>query len=215
MKPIQVKYIIKTTSWQIHKTLKDLEKIPELSFDIETKGVYSKEERKEALETLKSEDIDIYLRKLASVVSNNSGLSFPTLIETTHFIFGLTKDESIILIPENASTEILIWNWLKTYPGTLYIHNTLFDLKVMYSRIKALPNNYEDTALWVKTLINNSDSWKASVKLKELMGEYYDPAWTLIDEYEPDNVLDPKFLRYAAIDGAATYYLQELIKEEL
>jgi len=212
---IKVQYTVKNTSWSIQQELLKLQQIPELSFDIETKGLYSKKERKEALALLNSNNIDLATHKLASVVSNNSGLSFPTLIETTHFIFGLDKATSIILIPDQASTEVLIWNWLKDYSGNLYIHNTLFDLKVMYSRIKALPKNYEDTALWVKTLINNSDSWKANVGLKELMGSYYDPAWTLIDEYEPENLLDSKFLNYAAIDGAATFYLYELIKEKL
>jgi hypothetical protein len=65
----------------------------------------------------------------------------------------------------------------------------------------------------VKTLINNSDVWKAKIGLKDLMGEYYSPAWSVFDSYEPENPLDTNFLDYAAIDGAATYHLHELILE--
>ena len=46
------------------------------------------------------------------------------------------------------------------------------------------------------------------------MVSHYSPKWTLIDEYEPDNPKEEKFLRYAAIDGAATYYLWNLIKQQ-
>jgi hypothetical protein len=203
---IEVEYELRVSSWAIKDKLADLVDIDHMSFDIETKGLYGKEQRKEALKLLDM-NLDLYTHKLASVVANNSGLSFPSLVETTHFIFGLSESKSIVLVPPNRQSELFIWGWLSKYPGLLLIHNALFDLKVMYHRIKCLPKRYDDTALMLKTLINNSDVWKAKIGLKENMGGFYAPSWALYDEYEPEDSRNPKFLEYASIDGAATFKL--------
>lgn len=207
-----VSYSVHSTPWSIHQKLIDLGENSLMSFDIETKGLYGKEQRKEAL-MLVGEDLDVKTHGLVSVVAHNNGLSFPSLVRTTHFIFGMSKQTSVVLVPQSLQMEMRIWNWLIDYSGKLLIHNTLFDLKVMYHRVKALPSDYEDTALMLKTLINNSDVWKAKVGLKDVMGEYYSPSWSLFDEYEPENDKDPKILEYAAIDGAATYFLYEMLLE--
>ena len=78
-----------------------------------------------------------------------------------------------------------------------------------------LPIDYEDPMLLLKTLVNDVDEWQAKVGLKDFMGQYYDPKWTMIDTYDIVNFKDESFLRYCAIDGAATYYGYELIKERL
>jgi len=205
-KMIKVEYETCITPWSINEKLSNLVDVDHMAFDIETKGLYAKEQRKEALKLLDA-DLDTYTHKLVSVVANNSGLSFPSLVETTHFIFGLSKSTAVVLVPPNTRSEMFIWNWLHNYPGLLLIHNTLFDLKVMYHRIKCLPKRYDDTAMMLKTLINNSDVWKAKIGLKDVMSDYYSPAWALFDEYEPENPRNPKFLEYAATDGAATFKL--------
>lgn len=214
MKPLHVTYKVYNTPWAINERLASLADNNLMSFDIETKGLYPKEQRKEAIKLLEENNLDTYNHKLASIVANNDGLSFPSLIETTHFVFGLDKTCSIILIPPNPHMEIRIWDWLRNYRGKLLIHNTLFDLKVMYHRISDFPHDYEDTALMLKTLINDSDAWKAKVGLKEQMSDYYPPSWSMYDEYEPEDNKNPKFLEYAAIDGAATYFLYQLILQE-
>lgn len=209
---IDVTYDVYTTPWSINEKLAHTD-CTLMSFDIETKGLYSKDQRKKAMKLIES-DLSIENHKLSSVVANNSGLSFPSLIKTTHFVFGTDKRYAFILVPPNDHVELLIWNWIRNYRGKLLIHNTLFDLKVMYHRIGDFPHDYEDTALMLKTLINNSDVWKAKVGLKDQMAGYYSPAWSIFDEYEPENPKNPKFLEYAAIDGAATYYLYQLILRE-
>ena len=212
-KPLIVSYSVVSTPWSINEKLAELNSESLMSFDIETKGLYAKEQRKEAL-ALIGEDLDVKNHGLVSVVANNSGLSFPALVKTTHFVFGTSRQTSIVMVPQNRHMELRVWDWLRNYRGKLLIHNTLFDLKVMYHRIGDLPYDYEDTALMLKTLINNSDVWKAKIGLKDVMGGYYSPAWALFDEYEPEDPKNPKFLEYAAIDGAATYYLYELILEK-
>ena len=210
---LRVSRDVYSTPWTINQKLAELNKVPKMAFDIETSGLYSKEQRKEAIK-LTEADLATEMHKLVSVVANNNGLSFPSLTRTTHFIFGLSRSHSAVIVVPNRHIEILVWRWLRNYRGKLLIHHALFDLKVMYHRIGDLPHDFDDTALMVKTLVNNSDVWKSKSGLKDVMGEYYPPAWALFDEYEPENLLDPKFLDYAAIDGAATFYLHEILLEK-
>ena len=77
--PLDVTFNLRTSPWSINETLSLLSDIPLMSFDIDTRGLYSKDQRKEALKLLDT-DLDLYTHKLASVVANNDGLSFPSLI---------------------------------------------------------------------------------------------------------------------------------------
>lgn len=212
---IKVTYEVYSTRYFIDKALNKLFQLSHLSFDTETRGVYSASERDEAKIMLKEPQIPLDLKRLALMVSNNTGLSFPSLVRVTHFVFGTSEDHSVILVCDNDRLERYIWERIATYDGVCWIHNTMFDLKIMHNRVGVLPQNYEDTALLTKCLINNADTWKCKVGLKELMGDYYDPAWQLMDDYEPENLREKRFLDYAAIDGAATFKLKQLLQEEI
>lgn len=212
MSIIRVELEIHANRWHIEKALAELSKYKVLSFDTETAGVYSKKERKIAEAYLKGENppdkvIPVDNKRIALQVAANSGLSFPSLVNVTHFIFGTSESSSVVIVCANPRWEMFIWKWIAAYEGLLLIHNTLFDLKLMYNRIRKYPKNYEDTQLLAKCLTNNVEVYKAKVGLKDLMGSYYDPMWTLLDEYEPDDLKNPKFLQYAGIDGAATFKL--------
>lgn len=210
---IKVKTKVYSSRWHINKVLNELKDREFLGFDTETRGVYSKAERAKAVEFLKQNDIPLENKRIALQVAENNGLSFPSLVEVTHFVFGLSEDESIVIICDNPALEIFIWRWIASYKGLLLIHNTLYDLKIMFHRLKRFPVNYEDTQLLAKCLTNNVEVWKSKVGLKELMGTYYDPSWALIDGYEPDNLKDPKFIKYSGIDGAAVIKLWNDMKD--
>lgn len=213
MSIIDVEYKVGSTDWSIRNLLKELEQYEVLGFDVETRGVYSKEERKKAGNLLK-ENIKPTLKRECILIENNSGLSHPSLVSTTHFIFGISESKSVVLVSYTYTQEMAIWNWIAKQDALFLVHNTLFDLRIMHHRVGRFPKNYIDTALAAKCLINNVDNYKAKVGLKILVGDYYKPAWSLFDEYEPDNLMDKAFLEYAAIDGAAVYKLYELIKGE-
>lgn len=204
---IKVNFEVFSSAFQISKCLQRLSQLPVLSFDTEVAGIYPKSDRAEAKKILKSDNASREAIKLASLVEANSGLSFPSLVRVTHFVFGTGINSAVILVCDTPTKEMLVWNWVAKYPGKLIIHNTLFDLKIMYHRVQALPLDYEDSQLLAKAYTNNAENWKAKVGLKDLMASHYDPAWTLIDEYEPEDLHDPKFLRYASIDGAACFKL--------
>ena len=211
---IHVNYKVYNTDFTIQKALRKLDDLPMISYDCETQALYSIEEKAEAEDLLKG-DLSYEDKKLCKLVARASGLSNPRLIKVTHFIFGLSKSESIICIANNRRTEIMIFNWLSKFKGKVIIHNSLFDLKIMYERIGKLPLDYEDSMLLAKTLINNVDDWQAKVGLKDLMESQFDPKWSLFANYDVVNLKDKAMLDYAAIDGAATYKLWEDIQETL
>jgi len=210
---IKVTYQHYSTRFHIAKAMKMLEDLPVLSFDTEGRGVYTPEDREEAKELLKNPDISKEHKRLSLLVANNSGLSFPSLVRVTHFIFGTSNSHSIVFVCDNPQLELFIWDWISRYKGLLLVHNALFDLKLMKHRVNKYPLNYIDTSLVAKCLINHVSIWKAKIGLKELMGSFYDPRWSVHEDYEPKNLRDPDFLMYSATDGAATFKLWEMIQE--
>ncbi len=210
---IKVGYTVASTKYAIRGFLHALGKSDLLSFDVETRSLYTPYEKEEAKKFLKdnSEINDLY--RLAKLIKGSSGLSHPSIVRTTHFIFGTSKDKAHIIIAKDEATELMVWKEIAKFKAKLLIHNSLFDLRIMFNRLGLLSPEFIDTALLAKCYINHVDVWKCKTGLKELMGEYYTPAWTKFDNYEAKNLKDPKFLEYAAIDGAATYHLFELIQE--
>ena len=150
MSIIKVEYAVSGNRYHIAQALDELAKREVLSFDTETKGVYSKAERKEAFDYLKGNNLPVDSKRIALQVEANSGLSFPSLVNVTHFIFGISESESVIFVCDNYRLELFIWNWIANYKGLLLVHNTLFDLKLMYHRITKFPQKYEDTQLLAK-----------------------------------------------------------------
>lgn len=215
-KTIDVEVVLYTSSYAIRKHLpKIFSTAPLLSFDVETRSVYKKEERGEATEYLKDSNPADDLYQQALVVSNSSGLSFPSIVKTTHFIFGESRCKAHVVVISSDRDEMFMWDLISKFKGKFLVHNSLFDLKIMYQRTGKLPENFVDTALIVKCFINHVNIWKAKTGLKVLMAEYYSPKWVLMNDYEPKNLKDKNFIQYAGIDGAATFHLYELILEEM
>lgn len=213
---IHVDYTVYASEYKIRKHIpKLLERLKILSFDTEVRSVYEGKLRKEASDYLKEANTSDELYKQARVVAESSGLSFPSIVKTTHFIFGESRDKAHVVICTDAAMELHMWKLVADYEGKLLVHNSLFDLKIMYERIGRLPKNFVDTALLSKCLINHVNIWKAKTGLKVIMGGYYPGKWSLMNDYEPRDLKDKDFLLYCAIDGGATFYLYELILEEL
>ena len=210
---LKVKYKVYESSYMIYKRLKELEYQPLLAFDIETRSIYTNKEVKEASTLLK--EVKYLSREdliLCKTVADSSGLSHPKLSRITHIALSSNKEECDIFIPQNPK---LLLNWLVGYKGKLLIWNSLFDLKHVHYHTGKFPIDYEDPMLLLKSLINDAQEYKARVGLKEFMGSYYDPKWSMYEEYNIENPKDKTFLDYIAIDGAATYYAWELLKDEL
>jgi hypothetical protein len=213
---IKVEYDVYASTYSIKNKLpKLLNSKSILGFDTETRSVYNKVTREEAKKYLKTAEPYDSLRKQALVVAESSGLSYPSIVRTTHFIFGETKDKSNVVVCDSEQKEMLVWKMVADYAGTFLVHNSLFDLKIMFQRLGKLPKNYIDTALLAKCIVNHVNIWKAKTGLKELVGSYYDPKWSLMNDYEPDDLKNKSFMKYAATDGCAVVLLYELIQEML
>lgn len=206
---IKVTYDVFTKKSDIQGYLKNLNRKPLLAFDTETRSIYTAEDRAEAKELLKTNSAGSY-KELAAVVAESSGLSYPEIIKTTHFMFSESESHSTILVVDDVDLELCIWYSLANYKGKLLVHNAPFDLKILYQRTGKLVKDFEDTQVMAKTLTNHVDIWKSKVGLKDLMASYYPPEWGMMDDYEPEDLLDPKFLLYAATDSAATFKLYHM-----
>lgn len=215
-KVIDVTFSVYSSKYSIRDNLKNvLSNYRTLAFDCETRSIFNPEDRKEAKEYLSTANTRDEFYKQAMVAVSSSGLSYPSITRTTHFILGSSRSHSYIFVCNDEDTEMFIWEALSRYEGLLLVHNSLFDLKIMMERVRRLPKNYVDTALMVKCMINHVNTWKAKVGLKGLMGSYYNPKWSMsAGDYEPKNLKDPSFILYCAIDGASCFYLYELILDE-
>ena len=211
---IHVDFKVYNTDFTIKKALKELDNRELIAFDLETQSLYSKENRAEARGLLKEGVSNEYM-KFCKLVARSSGLSNPRLIKCTHFIIGLSRSESVIMISRSRKTEEMIFNWLAEFKGKVLVWNSLFDLKIMYERVSKLPEDYEDPMLLLKSLINDVSDWETKVGLKDFMGTYYDPRWALDTNYDNEDFKDKDFLRYCSIDGAATFYGYEIIQERV
>lgn len=209
---ITVMYETYSTTFSALQRLQDLPHT--LSLDFETQSIYSNEEREEAKQLLKHPDIDRPTERLCKMAANSSGLSFPGITKITHMILGLSSSHSIVIIISSPQMEATLLNWVVQSDHHFIVHNAGFDIKQIYIKTGQFPKDYDDTQLLAKTYINHVEAWKASVGLKELMGQYYDPKWTTIKGYDNENLKDEAFLRYCSIDAAATYLLWEQLQEE-
>jgi len=210
---IDVKYTVHSSNYSI---LKALNSLPDtISYDCETRSIYTEDQQAEAKDALKNHynELDLDDMKLCKVVANSSGLSHPSIIQTTHFIFGISKEETVICIADNPKTEALIMNWLVSTDRHFILWNAGFDMKIIHQRTGKMLKHYDDGQLLLKCYINHCDTWKAKVGLKDFMSQYYHPEWALDVDYNVPDLKDEKFIRYCAIDGAATYHAWELLQE--
>ena len=208
-----VTYEMASTAAGINQKLQSLETYDLLSLDTECCGIFSRDDRKYCEEHKEDTELSPKERNEHFLIANNSGLSYPSLTHTTHFIFGLSETHSVILVCFSDAQASAVWRWVAKQECMFIIHNASFDLLHMYQAIHKLPKKYEDSSLLAKCLMNNTVVYKARVGLKLLVGHMYKPAWSLFDEYEPEDLLKPAFLEYCAIDGAAVIYLWNNLAE--
>ena len=209
----KVDYTVYTSAWSIREKLKELVSVPLLAFDLEARSMYTKEEIKEAEGLLDVLPIGSEDHKLCSVVSRSSGLSYPSIVKATHWLFGLDEHTAIIMIAHTDIEETMIANWVADYEGLLLIHRATFDLSIVYNRTNRLPKNIVDTQLMAKCLVNDVDILKARTGLKHLMGSYYPPQWGMYEDYDILDLKDKAFLEYCSYDVSATIKLYNMLQD--
>jgi len=208
-------------TYHIKRVLEDIDKAgTPVSFDLETRSIYPKATREKASSYL--EDEDTYPEGLPPTIKNeytrikySSGLSHPSMVRTTHIILGIDKTTTKVFVVDEA-LEKLVFNWLVNTEVKVLIHNTLFDLKLVYHRTGKVPKNFEDTQLMAMDVVNDCEDYNRRVSLKVLMGSHYPAKWSIKSEtdYEVSNLKDENFLEYCHYDGVSVMHLYELLEEE-
>ena len=67
-----------------------------VSFDIETRSIYTETQRALAKTCLEEPDLSIEEENEYTRIKYSSGLSHPSIVQTTHIILGLDVCESVI-----------------------------------------------------------------------------------------------------------------------
>ena len=118
---IEVKFKYYTTKYTISKALDKLLDRKIMSLDFEDQSIYTVDERTEAKELVKKHQDELNSEdlRISKVVARCSGLSHPSIVKTTHVIFGLSEDEAIVLVVNDSKVEQFIMDWILIAGATL------------------------------------------------------------------------------------------------
>lgn len=211
--PIHVNYEYTDNTYIAAKWLEELPDLFAADFEVASKYTVKDKEliqfRLDNKKDLSFEDIRIAKQKI-----NSNGLSHPKLTVITHLSVGWDKDQSKVIICSNNTIRNLIYNFLISTNKTQIWHNATFDFGHIYYNTGIIPKNYIDTMLLAKCILNNANSFKDNVKLKELMAYAYGDWAISKDNFTLEDMWDPNMIRYSATDSAATYKLYTDIMED-
>ena len=211
--PIQVNYEYTNNLYKAKKWLQGLPNLFAADFEVASKfTAKEKEHIKYKLDNyrLKDESERILLQQLTS-----NGLSHPSLTVITHLSVGWTDRDSKVIVCDTERIRMLVLEFLITTDKRQLWHNCVFDFKHIFYHTGVLPQNYTDTQLLAKALLNDADSFKDRTGLKDLMGYAYG-AWGISkDDFTLEEMWTEDMLKYAATDSPATYKLYEDIQKDL
>lgn len=214
----KVEYTSSNNLFTIIETLNRLEKEYDvLGCDFESCSRYSDEEKEEMKEFLEKneETLDREEKRQIRQFIESDGLSHPSLTYITHFQVAWNDHESFVAILDTEQKRKTVFRWIVKTKVKQIWHNLSFDGKHIMYHTGKLPQNFEDTEVLSKTLLNHVETYKAKVGLKELMGYKYG-SWAISkDAFNLSQIYDEELIKYAATDPCACFSLYEEIMESL
>lgn len=211
---IKVHYQSTHSAYEANKFLSEIRKHPIIAWDLEVATRYTCTELEECQEVLD----DVNRPKLdhikAQSILNATALGHPSHCTVTHCSIAISESEAYVFIMANPQILNLVFNYLVSTPQVQVLHNASYDFKHLYYHTGNFPKNYEDTALLSKTLLNHVNTWKASVKLKELAGRWYGDWAISADNFDVSQMYEPHVLKYSAVDSCATMKIFTYINEQ-
>ena len=200
----------------LYKAKQWLSNLPDLfAADFEVASKYTKKQKdliKHRLDNYKLafEKERVLLQQLTS-----DGLSHPSLTVITHLSVGWTDRDSKVIVCDTERIRMLVLDFLISTTKQQLWHSCVFDFKHIFYHTGVLPQDYIDTQLLAKSLLNDADSFKDRTGLKELMSYAYG-SWAVAKEsFTLEEMWDENMLRYTATDPCATYKLYQDILEGL
>ena len=200
----------------LYKAKQWLNNLPDLfAADFEVASKYTRKQKdliKHRLDNYKLafEKERVLLQQLTS-----DGLSHPSLTVITHLSIGWTDRDSKVIVCDTERIRMLVLDFLISTTKQQLWHNCVFDFKHIFYHTGVLPQDYIDTQLLAKSLLNDADSFKDRTGLKDLMGYAYG-AWGISkDDFTLEEMWSEDMIKYAATDSPATYKLYEDIQKDL
>jgi len=201
--------------------MKTLNSLPQtIACDFETCSKWSDEEKEEMKAYLEENpEIEKEERRQIRQFIESDGLSHPSLTYVTHFSVAWSPTDSFVAILDTDLHRKRVLRWLANTNRKQIWHNFSFDGKHILHHIGKIPENYEDTEILAKTLLNHVNTLEAKVGLKHLMGWKYGDWAVSADSFNISQIYNEDLIKYAGIDPAATYALwlemQEVIHPEI
>jgi hypothetical protein len=191
-----------------------LEELPELfAADFEAAVRYSDEEIAQAKENTKDHELSKKERIHFQTIANATALGHPSHCLITHCSIAWSERESRVFIIDSEEIKKLILDFLTTTKRKQIWHNYCYDGRLIRYFTGKDAIDIEDAQILAKTLLNHVDIFKASSRLKDLMGEYYGDWGIDSDYFHVSQQYEEKVLKYSAIDACATYKLWELLND--
>lgn len=203
--PIQVTYKSTKNAFTASRWLHNLPDI--FAADFETAIKYTPEEIQSFKDRLLEEDVPKKEVIALNAKIKATPLGHPSHCTITHLSVAASDSEAYVFILDNKAITSVVLNFLVTTDKTQIWHNLSYDMRFINYFTGKFVNNYEDTQILAKTIINHVDTFKAKTGLKDLAGRWYG-GWGIDSTlFDLSSMYDPKMLLYAATDACATYKL--------
>ena len=211
--PINVTYEAVTSIYRANQILQSLD-VPLIACDFETATTLSDTERA-SLTALLDTDLPRLERIRIEAQLAATALDHPSYSTLTHFQLAHSEDFAYVFIINSPQMLRRIVTWLVTTPIKQVWHNATYDFSRIYYYTQRFPQNYEDTAVLAKCILNHVNTNLATVGLKELAAKWYG-SWALSpDNFDLSQQYEDKVLLYSATDACATWKLWHSIQAHL
>lgn len=211
--PINVTYEAVTSLYRANQILQSLD-VPLIACDFETAITLTDSERAELVALLDT-DLPRLERIRIQARLDATALDHPSYSTITHFQLAHSEDFAYVFIINSPQMLRRIVTWLVTTPIKQVWHNATYDFSRIYYYTQRFPQNYEDTAILAKCILNHVNTNLATVGLKELAGARYGSWAVAPDSFDLSQQYDEKLLLYSATDACATYWLWNSIQRHL
>ena len=199
----------------LYKAKQWLDELPDLiACDFEASSKFT-ELQKEAFKLQLETEEDEETKRVLNQYIKSDGLSHPSLSTLTHVSIAWSESDALVILLPSDKLKQFVVNWLVTTTRKQVWHNLSFDAKhIMYLSGK-FPQNYEDTQLLAKTIVNHVEVFKAKTGLKELAGAKYGDWGISSDYFKLEDMYKENVIKYAATDACATFWLWNSIQRHL
>jgi len=146
------------------------------------------------------------LSYIAAFDTESTGLSVQS-DEITMFSFASNETDAFVISNESQEMQDMVLNYLTNSKHHWIIHNSSYDLKLVYYYTKKFPKYFDDTQLMWWTVLNHADTFRAKVGLKGLAKDVYKDYAVSADLFGIEHKYNPELIKYSGLDAVATMYI--------